>query len=275
VHALAIAALLAATAVTPPVDPAPRAHAACQTVVLGFDSDHRLRRDTLVADRVVRTTRSSKGLKAEVTAGGFYDRSHLDLVSRDGVPRSVTFRSNRKKLRATQVDKFDQDGFAPRLFAENYTFYAYSITRGTMRRWGVIRSRNGHLRFVPSGVVGNGFRDVTSLQASVFAKVHGVPSELLYATTRSGALWQIVVPLNGPRRARVVTLATAGYEGTTELAWSACSPRGKDGLHSLVAIDPAADRATWTTVTFPLTRPKAVLRGAVTGETDWRLRAVL
>jgi hypothetical protein len=260
-----------------------RAGGTCDSRVLGFDSDHHLRVDFLVADRVVRTLRTSNRLSADVTALGFYDRrgqgrnanTRLNVVSGDGVPRTVTLDTKGRSARATKIAKYDQASFAPRLFAQGYTFYAYTVSGSTMRRWTLVRYRDGKVRFVPTGVVGNGFHDVTALQASVFAKVHGEPSELLYATTRSGELWQILVPLNRPGRARVIRLAGSGYKGTTELSWSDCDPHGTGELHSLVAIDPAANRATWTTVRSPLSRPRAVLRGEVTGEADWRLSAAL
>jgi hypothetical protein len=262
---------------------APRAGGSCTTRVLGFDADHHLRVDSLVADRVVRTVRTSNRLSADVTALGFYDRrgrgrdanTRLNVISSDGVPRTVTLDATGKSARATKIAKYDQGAFAPRLFAQSYTFYAYTVSGSTMRRWTLVRYRSGEVRFVPTGVVGHGFHDVTSLQASVFAKVHGVPSELLYATTRSGELWQVVVPLNHPSGARVITLAESGYKGTSELSWGDCSRQGTGELHSLVAIDPAANRATWTTVRAPLSRPRAVLRGEVTGETDWHLTAAL
>ena len=140
-----------------------------------------------------------------------------------------------------------------------------------MKRWVLTRSSGGDVRYARPSRVGKGFGDVTSLQAATYTKVRGVESEILYATTTSGQLLQIVVPLDRPSRARVHKLAPSGYEGVTELAWSLCN--NKDDHHALVAVDPVGNRATWTTIKHAFSRPKAQLRGEVTGATDWHLGA--
>jgi hypothetical protein len=121
--------------------------------------------------------------------------------------------------------------------------------------------------------------DLTSLQATAISKVRGVPSEILYATTSSGRLLQVVVPFAHPGRARVHTLASSGYEGVTELSWTVCNPRGKGDQHAVVAIDATDNRATWTTIEHAYRNPRATLHGPVTDAvptaTEWRLSAAL
>ena len=66
-------------------------------------------------------------------------------------------------------------------------------------------------------------------------------------------------------------LASSGYAGVTELSWTQC---GKRSLHSLIAVDRAGNRATWTTIKKALTRPTSTLQGDVVGVSDWNLSAV-
>jgi hypothetical protein len=140
-----------------------------------------------------------------------------------------------------------------------------------MKRWALTRYRDGDIRYERPTRVGGGFGDLTSLQAGSATKVGGVESEILYATTGKGQLLQIVVPLDRPSRARVHKLSASGYEGVTELAWSLCN--NKADFHTLIAVSPGANRATWTTIKRAFTRPKATQRGEVTGVSDWHLTA--
>ena len=80
-----------------------------------------------------------------------------------------------------------------------------------------------------------------------------------------------MVPYEHPNRARVDKLASSGYEGVTELAWSYCN--SDPSHHTLIAIDPTGNRATWTTIKRAFSRPAAKLRGDVSGVSDWNLSA--
>ena len=219
-----------------------------------------------------------KTLPFDVTAWGYYDSSgtekrntlRLNVIAADGVPRSLVLKRTQHSLKVGKVRKYQQRSFKPRLYADGGTFYAYTLNGSTMKRWSLTRFRDGDVRFARPTKVGR-FAGLTSLQAASFAKVHGVESELLYATTSRGQLLQIVVPFDHPNRARVHKLAKAGYEGVTEMAWSMCN--GQRDYHTLIAIDPVGNRATWTTIKNAFTRPKAKLRGDVTGVTDWNLSA--
>jgi hypothetical protein len=253
----------------------------CETGLIGFDSGHHVRYDSVVNDRVVKSLVTSTTLPLDVTAWGYFDASgskqhtrlQLNVIAADGVPRSVTLNYGRHNLKAGNVKKYDQRSFKPRLFGDNYTYFAYTVNGATLKRWALTRYPNGDERYAHPVKVGGGFGDLTSLQATAVAKVHGVVSEILYATTSGGQLLQIVVPLDRPNRARVHKLAGSGYEGVTELSWTVCNAKGD--LHSLIAIDPTGNRATWTTIKHAYGRPKATLRGDVTGGTDWNLTAAL
>ena len=257
-----------------------RASLNCVTGVVGVDSAGHVRVDSVRNDRVQESSRSSATLPATVTAWGLYDtqdtkRGHilrLDAVTADGTPRRVTLNMREDKV-GVDSSRYDQSDFAPRLFADGYGFYAYTVSgSGELERFTLTRFGNGDLRFADKVTVGSGYGDLTSLQSSMFFTHKGVEREYLYATTASGALKQIAVPARKPQKEKVRTLRPSGYEGVTELSWSICN--GNDQYASLIAINPTANAATWTTVKNSVSRPRAKLRGPVTGGSDWNLSAV-
>lgn len=251
----------------------------CPIGVVGFDSGHHIRSDSFTNGKLDQSRTTSEVVPFDVTAFGYYRLSgtakrntlQLNVISADGVPRSLVLKRTPKTVKVGKIKKYQQSRFAPRLFADGGTFYAYTVNGSTMKRWALTRYPDGDVRYARPNKVGGGFGDLTALQAGSFGKVRGVESELLYAATASGRLLQIVVPIAHPNRARVHKLAKSGYEGITELAWSYCNDT-RD-YHALIAIDPVGNRATWTTVERALTRPKAKLRGDVTGVSDWNLTA--
>ena len=251
----------------------------CPIGVVGFDSGHHIRSDLFTNGTLEVSRTVSEALPFDVTAFGYFSESgtdkrntlQLNVISTDGVPRSVVLKRTPTAVKVDKVKKYQQGSFAPRLFADGGTFYAYTVNGSTMKRWTLTRFRNGDVRYAQPTKVAGGMGDLTALQAGSFAKVHGVESELLYAATASVQLLQFVVPIAHPNRARVHKLAPTGYAGVTELAWSYCND--KRDYHALIAIDPVANRATWTTVKRAFTKPKSKLRGDVTGVSDWHLTA--
>lgn len=261
--------------------PDQRARLKCFTGVVGVDGTGHVRADVIRNDKVTTLRRSGEALPFDVTGWGLYDIRdtrqgeiiRLDAVAADGTPRRVTLDVKGKSKVGVGSSPYDQTGFAPRLFADGFGFYAYTVNdSGKLQRWSLTRFRNGDLRFADKVDVGSGYAGLTALQASTFFTHKGVEREYLYATTVDGALQQIAVPVKKPRKEKVRTLKSSGYAGVTELAWSRCN--GNDEYTSLVAIDPTANTATWTTVRNSVTKPRAKLRGPVTGGADWNLSAV-
>jgi hypothetical protein len=255
----------------------------CVTGVVAVDGTGHVRVDQVRNDRVSDSRRSTDALPATVTAWGLYDAQdaqgsgngevlRLDAVTADGAPIRVALDLGKGKV-GVESSRFDQSGFAPRLFADGYGFYAYTVSdSGKLQRWALTRFGNDDLRFAEKVNLGSGYADLTSLQSSRSFTHKGVEREYLYATTASGALKQISVPLKKPRKEKARTLKASGYEGVTELSWSTCN--GNDEYASLIAISPGTNTATWTTVRSSVSHPRAKLRGPVTGAADWNLSAV-
>jgi len=251
----------------------------CPIGVVGFDSGHHIRSDDFTNGRLEQSRTSAKTLPFDVTAFGYFDSSgtskrnrlRLNVVASDGIPRNVTLKRTRHSVKIGKVKKYQDRSFTPRLYADGGTFYAYVLNGGTLKRWSLSRYPNGDVRYAQPAKVRGRLGDLTSLQAASYTEVHGVASEILYATNSGGQLLQIVVPLKHPSKARVHKLAASGYEGVTELSWSLCNNKGD--YHTLIAIDPVGNRATWTTIKHAFTRPKSKLQGAVTGVSDWNLSA--
>ena len=274
---LGLAAALAAPATA--TEERARAGLRCVTGIVAVDSSGHVRVDQVRNDRVSESRRSDDTLPTGVTAWGLYDEQRdgkvlrLDAVTADGTPRRVTLDLREGKV-GVASSRYDQSGFDPRLFADGYGFFAYTVSStGKLQRWSLTRFGNGEVRFADKVTVGGGYGDLTSLQSSMSFTYHGVEREYLYATTAGGALKQIAVPIRTPRKEKVRTLKDSGYAGVTELSWSTCND--KDTFASLIAIDPVANTATWTTVRDSVTGPRTKLRGSVTGGADWNLSAVL
>ena len=252
----------------------------CVTSVVGVDSDKQVRVHTVRNDAVISSRRSARALPFRVTAWGLFDSEdtkagfieRLDAVTTSGKPRRVTlgFKDGSNRI-SVKSSRYDQAGFRPRLFADSLGYYAYTVNRaGKLQRWALTRFRNGDLRFAKKVTIGSGYGDLTALQASMWFKHNGSNREYLYATTASGALQQIAVPVKKPTREKRRTLLASGYAGVTELSWSICN---EDTTYtSLIAVDPAAEVANWTTVKNSVKNPAATLRGEVTGG-RWDLSA--
>lgn len=252
----------------------------CPTAIFSVDSNGRLGYDEVDNDKVTKSSRSKKKLGFDVTGWGYYDSAKrtikFDAVTDQGTPRRVSATvSTKGKIALTGSTKYAQGTFKPRLFADNYGFYAYTVDKqGKLARWILTRYPNGRVKFAQKVTLGSGFDDLTSLQSSAIYKIKGSEREVLYATTAAGALVQLVVPVKKPTALKQKTLVSTGYAGVSEISWTYCNDKGD--YHSLIAVDGTAGTATWTTIKDALDgKPKAVLQGPVSGGKGWDLVAAV
>lgn len=263
-----------------PLDPeetaAAKAGLRCAIGVVSADTRGRVRYDSVYNGRVKHVQPSSNRLRFDVDAWGEYTsvskngvrRLTMNAVTAKGVRRvTLTIRAGKKI--ALSSTKVVQRNFEPRLFADSYYFYAYTVNdRGQLLRWTLTRFRDGDVRYASKVVVARGFDSFTSLQATALYKLKGVWKEVLYGTTAEGALVQVTVPLNKPTNEKVRYLADTGYAGVTELSWSTCN--GDWDHIALAAIDPVTGVGTWTTIKDANGRAKTRLRGEISGGKGWK-----
>jgi hypothetical protein len=251
----------------------------CPTAVFGVDSTGRLTYDEVKNHKVITSTRSKAKLGFDVTAWGFYDSTkrtiRFDTVTDSGTPRRVSATVTTKgKIALAGSTKYSQSNFEPRLFADNFGYFAYTVdNRGKLARWSLTRYPDGRTKFAQKVGLGSGYDDLTSLQSSAVYEIKGSLREVLYGTTAGGALVQLVVPVKKPLSYKKRTLAVTGYAGVTELSWSYCNDKGD--YHSLIAVDGDAGTATWTTIKDAAGKPNATLHGAVAGGKGWDLVAAI
>lgn len=253
----------------------------CYAGVAGVDSNRRVVYYSLKNGKVTDITRSKGKLGFPVDAWGFFDADEtkgggrtltLDAVTPSGTPRQVTI-TQEKSGRITKLASraLDQDGFEPDLFAEGYGYFAYTLEGSKLFRYSLNKLPSGKIRYGSRTKLAAGYADLTSLQVATIEKVKGVAKEIVYGTTAEGALLQMQVPLKKPGKLKVRRLADTGYAGVTELVWSACDDDYDP--FELVAIDPKAGVATWTTIVDPVGKARTTLRGEVTGGKGWDLTA--
>jgi len=272
--ASAVPAALDPLASTAPVGAA--AQLRCGAGVLGAYTDRRVRFQGFTNGRLDSSRVARGRLLRDVTGWGLYssrqvaDGNELTLaaVTSSGRPELVTFTSTKKALRLTGTRRLDQRGFSPSVFVDGYSFYAYTVSGGSLQRWVLSRDARGRLKYVGPQRIARGFNGTTALTSGGLQRVRGVSTELLYAARADGSLVQVRVPaVRGEPRVRVLQLAETGYAGVTELSWGLClRPRG---THTLIAVVPGEDRATWTTVEGAVSKPETTLQGAVEGGTGW------
>jgi len=255
--------------------PNDRAKLECAIGVLSADDRGRVRYDSVYNGKVENSLASKNKLGFDVDAWGEYtDTSKkgvhkltMTSVTGQGIRLVTLAIAKGKKIQLSwtkPTQKFD-----PVLFTDNYYFYAYTISgSGDLLRWTWTKYRNGTLKFTDKVVVGQGFGNVTSLQASALYEKNKVWKQPLYATTAEGALLQITVPLKKPGNETVKELLPSGYEGVTELSWSICN--NKYEHIALAAIDPETGVGTWTTIQDSQDKPKATLQGEIKGGKGWK-----
>jgi hypothetical protein len=275
-----LALVLAATSAPASTADAPRRTPArvapsCGTGVVGQSSDGRILEHFVRNGKHV-STRRSRPLPLDITGLGFFDGrgkvTRLTATTADGVPRLLTYRATGPSKLTASTRAFAQRGFRPVLFTDAYAYYAYTVNgAGVLHRWVLVRGADGELRYTRRLRLGGGFGGLTALgTAGLRAKP---AADLLYAVTAGGALRLLTVPHARPRARSAKTLLRTGYAGVTELSAGYCEADNQD---IVIALDPAAGRATWTLV-FGLAESSTTARkrGAVTGKADWALHAVM
>jgi hypothetical protein len=255
----------------------------CNTQIVGVNAQRKLVFKTVHNNDLTRTKVTGQRLPFDPSGMEFYQyqpiRNGYDLsvtaVRPQGRPQVLTVRQlNGKRLMSYTAKPMLNKSFTAPLYAGSGGYYVFSAsTSGTIRRWTTFRNDHGGVSFGKPQIVLQGLRGITTLAFANRVKVNGVRNDVLYATGRHGALYQVQVPITERERTHVKTVVTTGFRGTTDLSLSTCN--GHVSKLSIVAINATDDKATWFTLTDQLAPRAGNLtdRGGVAEGTDWVLHA--
>lgn len=255
----------------------------CAAQVVGVDSHQRLVMEIFDGNRM-RSAEHSAPLPFDPTGLGYYSSSStktayiekLEAVTADGTPRLLTAKTPVTGGRISVTSKaLDQSGFAPRLFTDGSSYRAYTVSdTGVLKRWFLTRYADGSRKFSHARTLGSDFDSLTAITSYATFKINGSWRDVLFATTESGALEELVVPVNHPDQLRQKVLRSTGYVGVQGLSAGVCNHTWAKAF--VIAVKPDSDSATWTTIS-PADDPshvKATPHGLVEGPADWNLHAV-
>lgn len=163
-----------------------------------------------------------------------------------------------------------------RTWANSGRFYGYAITpNGNLTRFTRFRDPDtGQYWMANPKTVKTGMSKIKAMSYSVTQTLtSGVKKDLLYATTRGGALLQIQVPWNTPGKPKVTTLKSTGFAAVTGLSLSFCNKALT--IASIIAIEKGNNRARlWTLSSAYNPRPANLTRRPLVAPgAEWRLRA--
>lgn len=255
----------------------------CQASVFGVMTDGKVVRRDVTNTRVDKewvsptalpfAVNSMVYLGGETVTGGSV--VHVNTFTAKGRPHNVDLgvQDGSTDLTVTPTDTFARS-FGPRLVAGSGRYYAYAVDgNGRLKRWTRERDSADHLWFDSSKLVARHMRGLKTLSYSWTYKVNGGWRDVLYGTTKGGALKQFQIPWKKPGKVKITTIKKSGFKAFTGLSLSFCGTNTK--YLSIVAIDRVHNRARWYTLPKALT-PRGshlVRRGLVAPGSDWRLHA--
>jgi hypothetical protein len=186
----------------------------------------------------------------------------LTVKAVDGRPH-VTYTSDRMLNRS----------FSPRAFAGSASFYVFTTTRGVVKRWTSYHNRRGQLFYDDPVVVTKNAPAMATLSYALRKRVDGARSDILWGTTKSGALVQMRVPVTHPDRAKIIVVKRRGFAEVTGLSLSFCG--GHAASLSIMAISKSNNNATWYTLKkqFSPRATNLTKHGLAGVGANWRLNA--
>jgi hypothetical protein len=259
----------------------------CRTLVLGVDSANRFLIRYVVGRAVRGDATSVSPLPYDVTdigaaaTTGTHHGANFQLVAVSNYqPQLLTvqYRRTRSDLHVDASAGVETDDFSSDLFASvdakvplAYTYNA----GGDITRWTMSSDSGGVWSLTDPQVVLRSLAELTTLSAEARARIDGVKTDVMIATTSTGALVRILVPVDDPLKASPVMIARRGFKTTTGLSLSSCN--SDPSYLSIIAIDNVANTATWLTVRrqFSARPVSPEWWGRIPGRFDWRIHATL
>ncbi len=283
---VAAAALVVSTIASGVVSaPATAVTETCRAEVGGLTSGNKFLSRTVENGKVLKQKLTATSLpyragqmgifSATTISGGW--RTAFTVIANDGRPRllTVTNRDASGTLQYSSKTMLNRN-FQPRLFTNSGGYHVFALdSLNRLQRLTTYRDARGNLVFDNQQLVLRRMGNLKTLSFYNRQKVAGVNTDLLYATTKGGALVQIRVPVRRPGNAKVVTIKRAGFAQYTGLSLSSC---GSDRATAYIIGVNATDNVARSYVLVRQAQPSAANltgRGLVLGRYGWKLHAVL
>jgi len=232
------------------------------------------------------TTEKSFGFDVlDATMEGIGDDSqggidmNIGTISRDGRPRWVYVDVYGEPVRghATYADAkpFSRKTPGQRLLTEAARSYVYMVdTRGHLNRWTTFKNYDGVFHYGDPKLIRRGMKGIRTLEWNGTLKLHRQRTDVVWATTKGGALVQIQIPVRNPKSARVVVVKREGFGDVSGLSAGICND--DKTVASLITVDRANDRAEWFTLRGQDEPDSSHLfrHGRVARSSSWKLRAI-
>lgn len=256
----------------------------CGVNVFGVLPNGRFIRRELDGVDVVRQTRSSP-LPYRPRSIGFFGyrdirggiKTTFQAIVRDGRPRLLTITEHDASRRTTfSSRRMLNRQFEPRLFTNSGGAHVFAVDRdNTLRRYVTYGTDRGRFFFDGARRV---LRDARRLKTLTFygrTNVGGVRTDILLATTRSGALRRIDVPVRRPGQTTTSRISGRGFGRYTGLSVGYCDYHVSTGF--IVAIDARRSVAHRFILTNARDASSDRLSSGrrVARDYNWRVRATL
>lgn len=257
----------------------------CQARIFGITQQGKfLQRDVAGTD-VVEQKATATALSYRPTNTGFFTstevtgglRMKFTTIAPDGRPRILTVTDKFAQQETTHSTSLMLNrNFEPRLFTNSGGYHVFAITnRLEFKRFITYRNDNGRLFFGDPKTIPLGLTGLKTLSFYNRQSIGGVATDILYGTTKSGALMQIRVPVKRPANARAITIKQRGFGQYTGLSLGRCGDTAATAF--IVAINANENRANRFILQNQARPSAANLSAARRMDTSygWVLRATL
>jgi len=286
--ALVAGTMTAATSPTASAEIHVRAGLSCATDVLGFTPKQKFRYRSVENNKVLINRRSDNSLPFRPTSATFVKGGKIDettwrdtfaTLNSDGKPRLVQVETHSADdtMTLTHEKMKNSSSFPGRLVADSGNpRHEYIVDReGNLERWVIHRTDEGRLSWDDPVLLSRKMGNLTTLTWRSRYEIGGVKKDVLWATTRAGALMQLQVPAAKPKALEVTVVKKHGFRNVTGLSAGDCNRKVVMG--SLIMLEPSKNRARWVTIANEAAPRAANVRdrGLVEAELNWRLHATL
>lgn len=281
----AAASALFTVGVTAAADTASAAGLTCRAALVGVNGAGRFVERNMRNGTVLGQKQSTTALPFGVTNLGFFGQASISggvktkftTITPGGRPRILTVKDLDASSTLTYTSRrMSNTRFSPRLFTNSGGYHVFALAgSGDLKRLVTYRDSNGDVYFGDARLVLHNMGGLKTLSFYNRQSIGGVNTDILYATTKAGALKQIRVPVKRPGRARTITVKRSGFATYTGLSLGRCNQDAANAY--IIGIDAPDNLARYYVLTRQA-RPSATnlsLKGRAGTGVSWRLHATL